>query len=132
MSIPKQIFIACVAVALLVFSVYVQFAAAADSLRLIGLWHIDKIAHIAGGIFIAVVAELRLRRRILWQILIAMAAVAVGWEIFEFFLDPRTRDFYFYAPDLWRLDTAGDLTADALGFYGYWVFILDKTQKSSA
>lgn len=131
MSVPKQIFLAGVATALLAFSVYVQFAAAADSLRLIGSWHIDKIAHIAGGVFIAAVAELRLRRRILWQILIAMTAIAVGWEVFEFLLDPRTWYFYLYAPDLWRLDTAGDLAADMLGFYGYWVFAASREQNTS-
>lgn len=114
--------------ALAAFTVYVQWFAPVDTLRTLGATQIDKLAHIAGGLFVALLVERRYPHilRNLPRFLAFLALVTVSWEAFEFFLDAKTRFFYETYPLLWRLDSAGDVIAAFLGAYGYRVFFAER------
>ncbi len=128
----KQVFFIFLLLSLAGFFIYTQWFAPQAELRFIGSRNLDKIAHIMGGMFIAGFFEWRSRKKILWQLLLLLLVAAVGWEVFEFFFDPKTQYFAAHSPDLWRLDTIGDIIAGFLGCYGYWVFAANRTQNPSA
>lgn len=109
------------------FLVYVRFFAPREQLLFIVRYQIDKLAHLTGGVFLALVWERLFGCVRLRPFLALIAIITVGWEIHEFFFDQPTIDFYARTPDLWRLDTMGDITAAFLGAYGYWVFGRDRT-----
>lgn len=120
----KQQLLVFIGLALAVFTAYIQWFAPVDTLRTLGATQIDKLAHIAGGLFIALLVEWRYPNllRDLPRFLAFLALVIISWEAFEFFFDAKTRFFYDTYPLLWRLDAAGDITAGFLGAYGYRVF----------
>lgn len=130
LSPVQQALLALLAGGLLVFVVYTEFFAPKPQLRFIGSYHLDKIAHIAGGMLIAGVFEWLAPRRHLVLLMLLVAAAAVGWEGYEFFFDPDMAYFYRYLPDLWRLDTAGDIVAAFLGGYGYWTFGMKREREN--
>lgn len=124
----KQVLLALFALGLLLFIIFIEFIAAKSQLRFIGAHHIDKMAHIAGGVFLAGLFEWLAPRRSLMLLVVLIATAAVTWEGYEFFFDEDTAYFYRSFPDLWRLDAAGDIIAAFLGGYGYWVFLRSRQQ----
>ncbi|OHA09227.1 MAG: hypothetical protein A3B37_03360 [Candidatus Sungbacteria bacterium RIFCSPLOWO2_01_FULL_59_16] len=122
MSAPKQYVLLALALGLFAFVVFIEFFATREHLRFIGAVQLDKAAHLTGGLFLAMLAEWRLPRLALGRFLVAFAAVALGWEVLEFFFDPETRFFYAAFPNLWVLDAAGDIAAALLGACGYRAF----------
>ncbi len=122
MPLPKQILLAALTVGLLSFIIFIEFIATKSQLRFIGANHLDKIAHLTGGVFLAMLFEWLAPRRYLPLLLLFISVAAVTWEGYEFFFDADTAYFYRHLPDLWRLDMAGDIAAAYLGGYSYWVF----------
>ena len=108
---------------------YTFFFATTSELRALGAYQIDKIAHLLGGMLITGTYEWLFSARRAVKPMAILLLIAVSWEVFEF-LFPDTRAFYALAPDLWRLDTIGDILAAALGGYGYWVFAADRKPKA--
>ena len=121
-SCQKKILFFCLAILMAVFFLYVQLFATRDALMFIGVWNIDKLVHIAAGVFIAIFFEWIAPRKRLSYLLLLVGCIAVTWEIFEITFLPDVIYFHQHSPDLWRLDTAGDITAGFLGAYSYWVF----------
>lgn len=105
---------------------YVQRFATPSTLTFIGVWNIDKLFHIAGGIFIAIFFEWRMKSRLLLNLLVLVGCIATSWELFEIAFLPDVQFFYRHAFELWRLDTAGDITSAFLGAYSYWVLAFDR------
>ena len=130
LSLRKRMFLAALGFGLWAFVVYVNWFAAPADLRFIGSRHLDKIAHFAGGVLLAAVAEWRAPRIGLLRFFAAFLVIAIAWEAVEFSFDPATRSFYAMFPDLWRLDVAGDLFAALLGSYGYWVFDMRRSGRA--
>ena len=122
LSGKKQLALLILALGAWAFIIYIRWMATPDALLFIGAKQLDKLAHLAGGIFIALAIEWRLGRMPLTVFAMAMLAATIGWEAMEFFFDTDTRFFYANAPDLWRLDASGDVVAAFRGGYGYWVF----------
>ena len=106
---------------LLVFAIYVQAFASREALRFIGWNQLDKLAHIGGGLFIAIIADWRLRRFLgtARRVFAYVALITVGWEVFEFVLDPNTREFFREFPKIWFLDSLGDIIVAFLAAYIY-------------
>lgn len=127
--VGKRIVFGALAFGTLSFMVFAKFYATTAQLRFIGGHNLDKLAHISGGAFLAMFYEWRKERPILWQFLLLVLAISVGWEAYEYFFDAETIYFRTHMPDLWRLDTAGDITAAFLGGYGYWVFFRHRKGK---
>ena len=128
LSISKQITLLIVALGLWAFIVYIRFVAEPTALLFISAVHLDKAAHIAGGLFIAIGLEWRFRRARRAHRAAVAFGVAVAWEALELLFDADTKFFYANAPDLWRLDTIGDIVAGVLGAYGYRVFAWDRAK----
>lgn len=128
-ALGKQLLLAALALGLLAFIIFIEFIATKAQLRFIGANHLDKIAHLSGGVFLAVLFEWlaphqRFARHLdrLLLLILFIAVLAVIWEGYEFFFDADTAYFFHYLPDLWRLDASGDIIAAFLGGYAYWVF----------
>ncbi len=124
LSTTKQFFLFAVALLLWAFIIYISWLAPAETLRFIGQTHIDKIAHLVGGIFITLVYEWSSGSPKLYRLLILLFGLAIGWEFLEYLFDTETRFFFSAYPDLWRLDSVGDVVAALLGSYGYFVFAM--------
>ncbi len=111
---------------LLAFFIYAAFFASPQELKFIGAKQIDKISHFLGGVFIAgAYGWICGRKKLLWLVVL-LFLLTVGWELIEIFFFASVQYFYRAAPDLWRLDSAGDILAAALGGYGYWVFVMTR------
>lgn len=108
---------------MLAYFIYTQFFATDDVRLFLGVWNIDKLFHIAGGIVLALFLEWVFPRRILPYLILLVAAAASAWEVLEYILLPNVAYFAHHSPELWRLDTIGDIVAAFLGAYGYWVFL---------
>lgn len=132
LSLARQIALAILLFGMWAFLIYIHWFASGVSLRYIDSHQLDKVAHFSGGVFVALFFEWRISRIKLWQLLAAFFTIAVGWEIVEFLFDPDTIFFYSVTPDLWQLDSIGDVTAALLGCYGYWVFLRQRIKKPSA
>lgn len=122
----KQILLLALAIGLWGFIIYIRWFAAPATLLFLGATQIDKIAHFSGGIFIAMLAEWKLKRANLPLFIFALVGIAISWEVLEFFFDAETKFFYGHAPDLWRLDSSGDILAAILGGYGHWAFLMNR------
>lgn len=127
-GVSKQILLATLAFGLLSFIIFIEFIATKAQLRFIGANHLDKVAHLSGGVFLAALFEWLMPRRFSRPLFLALfiAVPAVVWEGYEFFFDADTAYFYHYLPGLWRLDAAGDIVAAFLGGYAYWVFAFER------
>lgn len=126
LSLLKQLLLAALTTGLFSFIVFIEFIATRAQLRFIGANHLDKIAHLSGGMFLGALFEWLAPRRLarLPFLILVIAVTATVWEGYEFFFDADTAYFYHYLPDLWRFDAAGDIVAAFLGGYGYWVFFV--------
>lgn len=109
-------------IALWAFVIFVSWIASKETLVFIGTYHIDKIFHGIGGLFIALAFEWLSPRKTLVRLLVVLFVIILSWEAIEFFFDPKMQAFYQNAYTLWLLDTSGDITAAALTCYSYWVF----------
>ncbi len=128
LSAPKQLALLLISLALLGFIIYIDWIASFEELRSIGALHIDKLAHLLGGIFIALIYEWRFGNPLrLSRLLALLFGLTIGWEVLEYLFDAETRFFVATYPDLWRLDSAGDVVAALLGSYGYWVFAVHRS-----
>ncbi len=121
-SMPRQALLLSLTLGLWAFVVYIRFIASPATLLFIGASQFDKIAHIAGGMFIGALVEWRIRRARTSHLAVAVLAAAVIWETLEYLFDADVSFFYNNAFNLWLLDSLGDIVAAALGGYGYWVF----------
>ncbi len=131
LNVPKQLALLGLGLGLWAFIVYIRWIATPEALLFITASQLDKLAHLSGGIFLALAAEWRFSRAPLAAFLAAVFTLTVGWEALEFFFDSGTRFFYANAPDLWRLDSSGDIVAAYLGGYGYWVFLMNRNGSST-
>lgn len=118
----KQLLLLALTLGLWAFIIYIRLLAPPDVLLFIGAIELDTVAHLAGGVFLGLLAEWRMPRLRLWQFIPLVLLPAAAWEVLEYVFDAETRFFYATAFDLWRLDSAGDIVAAFLGGYGYWVF----------
>lgn len=133
LSTPKKTVLILILFYVWTFFVYTFFFATNGELRTMGAYQIDKTAHILAGVLIAGACEwlfLNRASRGTAKLMVILLAIAVSWEVFEFMF-PDTRAFYALAPDLWRLDTIGDIVGASLGGYGYWVFAASREEKSN-
>ena len=124
LSGTKKAFLLTLALGLLAFIIFIEFIATKSQLRFIGANNLDKVAHLAGGVFLAALFEWLAPRRLarVAFLVVFIAVPAATWEAYEFFFDADTAYFYHFLPGLWRLDAAGDIVAAFLGGYLYWVF----------
>ena len=127
-SITKQTSLLLIALGFFAFVIYIDWFAAPPTLRFFGETQIDKVAHLLGGVLLALVVEWRFRKPRLVHFLLPLAIIAVGWEILEFFFDSETMFFYSISPNVWVLDSIGDIVAAFLGGYGYWVFLFRRSR----
>lgn len=126
LSRSKQVSLLAVALGLWAFVVYIRWIATPDELLFIATTSIDKVAHLAGGLFLAMGLEWRFPRAGLRNLIFILLGVTLAWEALEFFFDVDTQFFYYNAFDLWLLDSIGDELAAFLGGYGHWVFLWDR------
>lgn len=125
----RQIFLLAIVLLLWAFMVYTTYFASEGALRFIGARQLDKIPHLLGGVFVAGLYERLLGRRKLVFFIFGLAAVTVLWEVAEFIFIPAIRFFYTLSPELWRLDSLGDITSGFLGGYSYWVFAMGRRSR---
>lgn len=130
LSTPKKVTLLLILLYVWTFGVYTFTFATTSELRALGAYQIDKIAHLLGGVLIAGTYEWLFSDRRAVKLMAILLLITISWEVFEF-LFPDTRAFYALAPDLWRLDTLGDILTAALGSYGYWVFAADRQARGS-
>ena len=121
LSTTKQVLLLLLTLGLWGFILYIGYFASPIELKFIGAKNIDKIAHLAGGVFLALLYEQHFSKRSLASLVIGLAFVTIGWEAFEYWFDVETRFFAELSPELWRLDSAGDIVAGLLGGYGWRV-----------
>ncbi len=126
----KKFLFFCLAVLLVSFFIYVQLFATRGAKVFLGVWNVDKLFHIMGGILLAIAFEWFSPRRVLPYLLIFVAALAIGWELLEYIFLPDVAYFAHHSPDLWRIDVEGDIVAAFLGGYGYWVFFRKRADLS--
>lgn len=121
LSRGKRYLLIGLSLGLLAFVVYVEAFATRDALRFIGRNQLDKLAHLGGGLFIAIIADWRFRRSLApaKRFFAYVAAIAVGWEVFEFLFDQNTQAFFREFPGLWFLDSLGDVLA---GFFAAYIY----------
>jgi len=110
------------------YGVYTMAFASQTTLKFLGAHNIDKIPHILAGVIISGTYEWASRHRSFRGLALMFIFIAIGWEIFEISFVPNVKYFYQISPDLWRLDTIGDIVADFLGTYSYWVFVMKRTK----
>lgn len=127
----RQLLLLGLSIGLWAFIIYIRWVATREDILFIVRWQIDKVAHLGGGLFLALVWEWKLGRRFLPAFLVLFFAATVGWEVIELLFDAQTQEFYALTPDLWWLDSAGDVAAALLGGYGYWVFLMDRPANPS-
>ena len=118
----KQHAIFWLAIGLLIFGIYAWFIASTDAKRFMGAYNIDKIAHFGGGIFLVLMAEWLYPTLRPVGFLAYFLMLTIGWEALEFFFHPDTQYFYQYFPDLWLIDSSGDIFLALLGSAGYWKY----------
>ena len=136
----RRVLLVGLALGLFTFLAFIEFIATTEQLKFIGAHNLDKVAHLSGGLFLALLFDAVSRPRgasfagwagrplgLAW-LLTLIGVAAVTWEGYEFFFDADTAYFYHYFPGLWRLDAAGDIVAAFLGGYGYWVFFRSRRQ----
>lgn len=119
----KGILFFCLAFLLASFFAYVQLFATREAKVFMGVWNIDKLFHIMGGISLALFFEWIPLRRTLPYLMTFLFASALGWELFEYLFLPDVTYFAHHSPVLWRFDVLGDIVAAFLGAYSYWVFL---------
>lgn len=121
LSARKRYLLIGLSVGLLLFAWYVQGFATREALRFIGRNQLDKLAHLGGGLFIAIIADWRLRRFLGAPLTFFayVALITVGWEVFEFLVDINTQAFFREFPKLWFLDSLGDIIAAFFAAYVY-------------
>ena len=147
----RRVLLVGLALGLFTFLAFIEFIATTEQLKFIGAHNLDKVAHLSGGLFLALLFDAVSRPRgaslaswtsrlkasfagwagrplgLAW-LLTLIGVAAVTWEGYEFFFDADTAYFYHYFPGLWRLDAAGDIVAAFLGGYGYWAFFRSRQQ----
>ncbi len=122
----KEVFLGAVFLFLWLYFFFTVWVATRAELKFLGEKNLDKIPHLLGGMLIAGGYEFLAYPRKLASLLALFFFLALGWEAFEALFIPEVIYFRAVSPDLWRLDTLGDLMAGLLGAYGYWVFVTDR------
>lgn len=113
LSIGLGTFLACV-------ELYLHFLAPLRIRMQVEAVHLDKVLHIAGGIFLASVLEWRVRRLSFWDVLGIVLVLSLAWKAFEFYVDPTTHHYILTHLTAWTLDLIGDCAATILGSLLYW------------
>ncbi len=113
-------------IAAFIFSVLLAFLEQLALAKFL-FWHymwFDTVMHFIGGLAIGtLVAAVLPRFRPVWYML-GVSALAVGWEVFEFYFgnNIHTRNFYFDTSVDILMDALGAITAYALARTTIWRF----------
>ena len=117
------VFLAIAFVSMAAWEIYVDFFASRAAIVIITIYQLDKLAHLAGGAFIAGFVLLILDQSRARTILLATVIGALLWEAFELVLDPKVIYLFEKERSLWLQDSLGDLAAGLLGavlFFVLW------------
>lgn len=117
------VFLIIVFASMAAWEIYVDFFASRAAIVIITIYQLDKLAHLAGGAFIAGFVLLIFDQSRTRTIFLATTIGALLWEAFELVLDPKVIYFFEKERNLWLQDSSGDLAAGLLGaalFYILW------------
>ena len=92
---------------------------------------IDKVLHLLGGIFIAILIERYMKAPSFLRVLGITFVLMILWKVFEYFLDPAMPRFIMHHLSMWVIDTIGDITATIFGGLLYWYVAIQKTEMVS-
>jgi hypothetical protein len=109
----RNIFIAIVVI-LIIWLIYTNFFASAETLKASDIYHVDKIMHFLGGLLVVGVAVSYLHVSRM-QALFLLVLLIVGWEVFEVLFLPNVRYFYETLHEQWLSDTRGDIIVGFMG-----------------
>lgn len=100
---------------------FVKFFATQLQKDFISIYHVDKLFHMLGGAFLAVLARFIFPNS-KWKIVVSVViAGAVAWEVWEVLFDADVNWFYHNRYIIWRTDTIYDGVADSIGALVAWV-----------
>lgn len=116
----KYIF-AAIAITLLSWIVYAEFFATQEALKVSDNYHVDKLLHFLGGVFVAGVLLYGFKVPRIYSLALLLS-VSIGWEVFEILFFPNVRHFYETLYAYWLSDTQGDIILDMLGGISYILY----------
>jgi len=116
----RKLFLAAALAVIVAWEIFVDFFASYQALRLINIYHLDKVFHLIGGAFIIGLLLLRFERTSLVKLLFLVLAAEFIWELGELLFDPKVKYFLSNAKSLWVGDTIGDVIFTLIGALLYW------------
>lgn len=117
------LFIVLAVLAMGAWEMYVDFYASRAAIIFITAYQLDKVAHLLGGAFVVASILFARGKSTLATVLIVTMAVALLWETFELFYDPKVAYFFEKERSLWFKDFSGDIVAGLVGavlFFIVW------------
>lgn len=108
------------------WELYVEFFAGRAAIKVITAYHLDKIFHAIGGIFIAGVLYWMFGRQHIARVFFAVLLVSLAWEGAELVFDARTLYFFETERALWAEDSMGDVIIGMVGGWAYQLFLRPK------
>jgi len=123
-SQQKYLFLA-IGIVLSLWTVYTQFFASEEALRMSDQYHIDKAMHFLGGVLLVGIARGYFGFSGMWAVFLVIAA-GIGWELFELWFFPNVREFSVMRYEVWRSDMRGDVILDIAGGFASLVWYKEK------
>lgn len=117
----EKIIIGALIMIMLVWMIYTQVFAPFEAKQFIGIYHIDKIIHFLGGVFLGLLFLRYVNRGFLLGALVFFV-IATIWEIFEIFAIPDVAFYFEQKRDLWIVDTVLDYIVGFAGFLAVLFF----------
>lgn len=127
------IFIAVLTFSLMVFWMYyIHEKATFSEKNAVKNYHLDKIIHAIGGIFIISVAGFLKRRLSLSSALSSLIVVGLVWEIGELVFDPEVSRSFYTEFVRWRSDAILDLVACVAGGIAFYLLLRPRSLGTGA
>ena len=128
----KKVFLLVLFVFLVGIEVYLHFFAPVSVRVGVETTQIDKILHLLGGVFLALLLEWKMSSFSFWRVFGVVILLSIVWKIFEVFSDPSAKRFVLAHLGAWSFDATGDTAATLLGALGYWQMIAGRRNIKSS
>ncbi len=101
------------------WEIFVEFFASYNVLRLINIYHLDKILHLIGGAFIMGLLSFTVKDGGVLKLLLLALLGALIWELSEVLFDQKVQYFFSHRRSFWLEDTVGDIVFTIIGAWLY-------------